>query len=470
MNKPTIALFSAAIAFLGNAHADPPAGDIESIEHFGEFIHECTLPGETRADDVVPRHANCIQLSATRWLVIYSTHGYRGIDDERSIIYQVRRDAPDGAVMKEGFLMRGVAGWKPEGFDPSTLGPGETLYKQHGHMVAFGVPKGALIGSKPAPHANLFVVKWRVAARVLDPKAETLVHRKEAKADARMGQGVEWLQCRLNDREDDIEVLQPVTLMRQKGFETGAAFCSGQVEWINQSFCPAVPVNADCTEWADANHFDGDRVAALKYRFNPQTQHYEWIEMGPLLGAKGKRFFEASLVHLPDGWVLAARGEGESGWSRSRNPWESWPPVTFINDPRVNSPMTVFRCADGVMRLFTGDPAVSPTHNGRDPLYCWDVRADDGFKTGNRREILSTATGKLPIRPASAAKLDFAELFPLHGRTQIVVHGVSTRAFNHPYPNRPGVPIQNAEEKKACGLYYARITYRKAPPAAWKFK
>ncbi len=462
------ATVGAATLSLPRARAGEDA--VESIQHLGEFIHECTLPGETRNNDVVPRHANAIQLSATRWLVIYSTHGYRGVDDERSIIYQVRRDAPDGTVLKEGFLARGIADWKPEGFDLTTLNSHQTIFKQHGHMVAFGVPKGTLISGKPAPNANLFVVKWRVLGRVLDRETDVLGQHLAGPGESRVGQGIEWVQARLNDREDDIELLQPATLLRQKGFETGAAFCSGKVEWMNQSFCPAVPANGDFTEWAEANHFDGERVAALKYRFNAQTHRYEWVEMGPLIGTAGKKFMEASLVHLPAGWVVAGRGNGEVGWARSEDPWASWPALTFTQDPRVNSPMTVFRCADGVVRLFTGDPAVSPTHNGRDPLYCWDVRVEDGFATTNRREIFSSVSGKLPIRAAAAPKLDFGELFPLHGQSQLITHGVSTRAFNHPYPAHPGIPLQNAEEKKACGLYYARLTYRHAPDPMWKFE
>src|SRR5207244_13056432 len=96
----------------------PESVSVEWIKNQGEFIRECTLPGETRRDDVVPRHANAIQLSSARWLVIYSTHGYRGVDDERSIVYQVRRDAPDGAVLKEGFVARGQANWLPAGCKP----------------------------------------------------------------------------------------------------------------------------------------------------------------------------------------------------------------------------------------------------------------------------------------------------------------------------------------------------------------
>jgi hypothetical protein len=454
----------------GAVRAEPPiatAGEIESIEHLGEFIHECTLPGETRRDDVVPRHANAIQLGSARWLVIYSTHGYRGVDDERSIVYQVRRDAPDGAVLKEGFLARGQANWLPAGVPPPP--EGKSYYKQHGHMVAFGVPKGALIGGKPAPNANLFVAKWRVAARLLDVKSDFLDKLNPDLEAFASTKGVEWMQFRLNDREDDIEILQAAGPLRQIGFETGESFCSAKVGWMNQSFCPPVPANGDFTEWADCNHFDGERLAALKYRFHPLTGRYEWVELGPFLGGNGRKLFEASLVHLPGGWMVAGRGDGEVGWARSSDPFSSWSPLVFTKDPPINSPLTVFRCADGVVRLFSGDRAASPTRNGRDPLYCWDVQVDREFAATNRREIFSTASGKLPIRPASQAKLDFCELFPLSGRTQLVVHGVSTRGFNHPYPNRPTIPIQNTEEKNACGLYYARITYRKEVPPVWLF-
>src|SRR4051812_21333419 len=125
-------LFFVSVLFLsGGIHAQEPApatGDIESVEPAGRLIWECTLPGHTRRDDVVPRAANAIQLSATRWMVIYSTRGYRGVDDERSIIYQVRRDAPDGAVLKENFFAQGEMDWKLPGLPP--LAEGNVYYKQ----------------------------------------------------------------------------------------------------------------------------------------------------------------------------------------------------------------------------------------------------------------------------------------------------------------------------------------------------
>ncbi len=241
-----------------------PPGDIESIEHLGPLIHACTLPGETRADGVVPRHANGLQLSRDRWLIVYSTHGYRGVDDERSIVYQIRADAPDGKLIKEGFLSRGRADWQPPDFDPSVLTPDQTVYKQHGHMVSFGVPKGALINGRTPPHAGLFVVKWRVSGRILNRKTEYLEHRKAGPNDGRIGQGVEWVQFRLNAQSDDLEIVQSARLLRQAGHAEGSKFTSAaDVLWMNESFVPAVPFNDTATEWADINHFDGHRLAAM---------------------------------------------------------------------------------------------------------------------------------------------------------------------------------------------------------------
>ena len=75
-----------------------------------------------------------------------------GVDDDRSIVYQLRSGAPDGPVVKEGFLARSINDWEP-------LGDGKKYVRQFGHPVAFGVPKGALIGGKPAAHGNVFVAK-----------------------------------------------------------------------------------------------------------------------------------------------------------------------------------------------------------------------------------------------------------------------------------------------------------------------
>jgi hypothetical protein len=440
--------------------------DIESFQPMGQLVRECSLPGHTRADDVVPRSANCIQLSATRWLICYGTHGYRGVDDERSIIYQVRADAPDGRVLKEGFLVQGVMNWKVPGLPP--LAEGNVYYKQHGHMVAFGVPKGALIGGKPAPNANLFVAKWRCSGRPINPATGFMTFQGLNRA---IGRRVEWAQFRLNDREDDIEFVQPASMLRQKGFETGDAFCSAPVLHMNQSYCEPVAVNAEHTEWADAQQFDANRIAVARYRFNPERHLYEWVEIGPMIGGDPKRaFIEASLVHTPEGWIVAGRGINEIGWATSKEPFQSWSPIEWTNDPPGHVPMCIYLCPDNVVRLFMNDIRSNSTRHIRNPLFFWNVDPANHFAASNRREIFSVATGRLPIRPESHAKIDFPHLFPLHGRRQIVAHGVSMRAMNFPTEGNPDIPIQNAEEKNCAGLYYSVITYRKAPSPLWEFE
>ncbi len=142
---------------------------IRAIEHQGVLIREAGLPGETRAEDIVPAHPNGTQVSRNRWLLVYATRGFRGVDDDLSILYQLRSKTPDGTLVAEGVLAKWIDDWDP-------LGDGNHYVKQHGHPVVFGVPKGALVQGQPAPSANCFVAKWRQCARVLDPDTGHLVH------------------------------------------------------------------------------------------------------------------------------------------------------------------------------------------------------------------------------------------------------------------------------------------------------
>src|SRR6478752_4175150 len=113
---PTLALLLALTVPL------PGAEKGFTLEHGGMFIRDSTLPGERRKDDVHPRCAVCVQLARMRWLIVYTTRGYRGVDDERSVLYQVRRDGPDGPVVKEGFLAQAGANWRREGVPPAPEG------------------------------------------------------------------------------------------------------------------------------------------------------------------------------------------------------------------------------------------------------------------------------------------------------------------------------------------------------------
>lgn len=157
---------------------------IETIEHRGVLIRECPFPGEDRASQTVPAHPNGIQLSVDRWLILYATRKFRGTDDDTSIVYQVRGGTPYGEVLSERLLARSTDAWDPDG-------SGRNRYvKQHGHPVAFGVPRGALIGGRPAPNANLFVLKWRMKARVIDRDRNFLEIPESHRAVAERAAGV----------------------------------------------------------------------------------------------------------------------------------------------------------------------------------------------------------------------------------------------------------------------------------------
>ena len=69
------------------------------------------------------------------------------------------------------------------------------------------------------------------------------------------------------------------------------------------------------------------------------------------------------------------------------------------------------------------------------------------------------------VRP----RIDFAILFPPHGRTQLLAYSVTPRAYNHPYEGTK-IPPATAEDKAASGLYYSRITYSEDVTPMWQFE
>ena len=468
MMKCTITRRSFAGATLA-ASAAGFANPAVEIQHRGVLIRECGVPGETRADDVTPAHPNGIPLSADRWLLVYATRGFRGVDDDLSIMYQLRRGSVDGAVIREGALARTSNDW-----DPYQEGKG--YVKQHGHPVAFGVPKGATVDGKPLPHANHFVAKWRRVARVFDKSRNYVEHATSNQAFRERTMGVQCVQFRLNDREDDIEIVQAPAALRQKGYESGPSFCSAKgIEWMNQSFVEAIPFNRDATEWVDFNHFSNASLAAIKYRFNPARKLYEWVETGPFFAQPGKRLIEGGIARVGRGWVLSARVHDGVGvaWGRTEDPFHHVPAPVLTAAPRANAPLTVYTCADGVLRILTGDSSVSPHKASRDPLYLWDVDPDNGFAVTNRRVVFDTVKAGLPIRKASSPKVDMAKILVAQRGEQFIVHRVSIRSFNHPYVGAKNVlsdiPLANREEKEACAIYYAKLNFGSAAPSFWTY-
>src|SRR5262249_39272479 len=155
--------------------------------------------------------------------------------------------------------------------------------------------------------------------------------------------------------------------------------------------------------------------------FDAQKKAYQWTQSGPL-SAGPLALSEASLVKVGSEWLIAARINGKVqgvAWTRTKNPLETLPELKFVAPPHTNAPLTVFQCADGVPRIFTGDHEASPRRRGRDPLFMWQVNPET-FECTDRRVIFDTVAAKLPFRHAAWPKVDFGRLFPPHGKTQLV--------------------------------------------------
>ena len=438
---------------------------IERIEHRGKLVYECSLPGETRSDDVYPGHPNGIQVSRDRFLLLFATRSYRGVDDALSIIYQVRDGGFDGPVLREGHLAQTRNDWDP-------FNDGSRYVRQHSHVTGFGVPKGALVQGRAAPHENLFAIKWYRTMRIVDPATGFLRSGRDHPELTARTLGVEWVQVRLNDAEDDLEIVQPAQQLRQRGYEQGDAFCSADMGWMNQSMVQAVPFNADCTEWADVNHFDDRRLAALKYRYNPQRGVYEWVEIGPAIGDS---LSEASLAQYRGEWIISARTGGKVAWMRTADPFSASAPVVQFAVPDNNAPLTAYTCPDGVLRLLGGEHSVSPHGSTRNPLYLWDIDPDNGFAASNRREVFDSvkaglpapAVGAVTAGPARGWWFDMAKLLPhAGGPVQLIAHRIVTRSNND--PGHTGHAVTPAE-KAVHGLYYAAVHYAEPLPNPWQF-
>ena len=431
------------------------------------LIGECTLAGERRADDVVPAHPNGIQVSRDRWLLVYATRGFRGVDDDRSIVYQVRRGAPDGPVLKEGMLACADADWDP-------FGDGKKLcFKQHGHPVVFGVPKGARIDGKPAPSAGVFAAKRRIVGRLLDKQRDYL-ERASADPDLQtFTQGVQWVQFRLNAAEDDIEILQPVAALCQKGYEGGPAFFAADVGWMNQTFTPPVPFNRQGTAWADCNHFDKG-IAVLRYTFNPKRGLYEWTALGPVLADRKWDPGEASLARFGDEWVIAARVSSSGvGWVRTGTPLPPCPRALYAKDPPAGGCARPSSARTACCDCSAATPPPRPARTPATPSTAGTSIRPTTSRLPTACAIFDSVQAGLPIRPASQPKVDMCKLLPPLGRTQTVVYRVIPRSLGRPYEGysgKPsGIPIINKEEKECAGIYYSQITYREVAPPLWEF-
>ncbi|MHC4874005.1 MAG: hypothetical protein ACYTFY_19320 [Planctomycetota bacterium] len=423
---------------------------IKKIEYRGKLIHECSIPGETRSEDVFPAHPNGIQLSKNRWLIVCVTRSWRCIDDDRSFVYQLRADKPDGEIITEGIISQSINDW-------DALDDGNKYVRQHGHPVVFGVPKKARIENKLAENNNVFVAKWRACAKgVYDEETGRVDDNHELR---KRTQCVEWCQFRLNDSEDDIEIIKEASRMRENGFEEGERFCYRNIKIMNQGWVQPVPFNAFATEWLDIHHCHEELpgLLPLKYRWNKATGLYEWVETAPVISSQ-LTLFEGSAARTDNSIVIVGRGQGSTGWVGTIDPFKILPSVVYTTDTECCQPVSLYTCADGKLRLFTGNRPVSPYSHARNPLYAIDIDPLT-FKAGDSHQIFDCVKNKV-LPNSTIPRAEMAKLLPHPGgNRQTVIWRVRTKNIGEQYGSLE--PVTD-EMKEAHGIYYAEIVYDKS--------
>ena len=456
---------------------------LTSIETCGRLISDAAIAGERKADGYFPSHISGLLLAHDRWMILYSTRGVRGHDDEHSIMYQIRADCVDGPVLREGVIDQGCDDWEP-------YGDGRKLVRRTFHPMAFGVPEGAIIHGKTPSHAGVFAAQWCVeAAGELDHATGNVNFDAKCALASRQ---VMWSQFRLSASRDDIQWIQPAQRLRQVGYESGDAFCSRvEARSMIQSLVPALPFNDDCTQWAMTNHPDTG-VAAVKFRFNLETGLYEWVETGPAIPTSDQyAFSEGALVRMDDRWIVCvrarrlnaappdwsggtARDRGDTGWAVTDDPFTQMPAPEVVQVPNRQAPVTAFRCADGKLRMFSGDFDYTQKRQRRDPLFCWDVDPDD-FTVSNQQIVFDSVKAGAFVEDGSPEKLGtlrsccFGHVFPhAGGDAQSIAHRLL--CFRYRKGVEPNGPAITSKQFDSFGVYHEKLRYDKSYPAVWEFE
>jgi len=445
-----ILLFSTVLPSTGWAEVN--------IEAKGKFIDDCTLAGEQKQDWLHPSHPFCAQLSADRFLWVYQTRGFSGIDSEHSIIYQLRADQADGPVLKEGFLSKYREDW-------DLNGDGKLYIKSHGHPKVTGVPRGAVdAAGKIYPAENIFLATWYIIPALRDPDTGVV---------DRVGNNLlECVHFRLNSDGSDIEFLDEAPYQfREKGFEKGRAVCSIEPAQagVNQWLIPATPLDDKLTRWADALHFPGG-IATIEIAFDRATKRYQWVRTGEMVTEKVRgKLIEGSLHRLAENdWILGARarghhwGKGAYGfcvaWYRTDDPFKGFGEPSYTKVPSSYCPKPAHLCPDGVLRVMSGHLGGGTTK--RNPLFCWDVDPDNDFAVSKRRTLLDMR-GKIKF-----PMVGFAKLSPVKDNRQVLTIRVTSMAQRQATEKFPAL---TKEELEHCGAYYSVLTYDTPVDDTWQF-
>lgn len=445
-------------------------------------MSDTTIPGQQKKDNAQPGNAVCWQLSQDRFIWTFAIMTYQGTDSTRAIAYQIRRDAPDGPVLSEGLFASASDQW-------DAFGDGNTYFRQQGHAKVFGVPKGAIDkDGKLLPTQNVFFAAWYEIPRAVDRASGLILSGRVKPKGSKVGaaERLVSVQFRLNDVEDNIELLTQPKQLTQKGYESGEAFCSlgTVVTGVNHWYTPEVPFNEDFTQWVDVLHFSTTGLAPVMLEFNPKIGLYEWVRTGKLILHPEGYLIECSLTKHGSHWIASTRSSYKVGtqtvWFKTRDLFgEGLGEPTLMKSPdELQANRSAYVCSDGVLRIFGGRNEISPFGSARNPVYCWDVDPDT-YALGNCRTVLSSSDIALTERLKGATELDTDT--ELAASVALPEKNVKLRMFlSPPFQNRQiattmvkpviaGPPDAEVEAREKFGVHYWYVTYDQDIEDAWQF-
>lgn len=461
---------------IGPVHVTAPG---LRARYLGPLITNTTVPGERKSDRIIPAHpgGGALRVAEDRWIIFFATLNPIGSDCNRSILYQLRADAPDGPVLRECMIDRGIEDWDP--FDR-----GDRYVKSCGMPIAFGVPMGATHKGQPMPNANVFVVKWyrwahlRYGDRILHPS-----HNRDVWPDGlttkQQTLRIEWMQFRLNRERDDIEPITKPCELRQRGYESGEAYCSlGPNLHMNHAMKSPVPEQPDCMDWVSCDTFtsyelgymDHGEVAPVRFSFDAAAGRYFWAHTGQVTRLPGRIIGEASVNKIDNRYIISLRcfeyngRTSETAWIKTDNLFGVWSDPVYSNAPSV--PRISFVCGDGELRLFSNPPAADIKANNdasRATLGCWDVDPDTLHLSRSRVLLDSRMMGWGFNDPV----VDMAKLCPPQGRRQLLLFRAIDRSHT---ANMQTKPTTSPEAFALAGIHAIELTLPEPAADEWAFE
>lgn len=427
-----------------------------SFRYLGPFLAESDVPGESKRDFAIPNYATGMRLSPDRWLVVYDTVDCRGADFWRSVMYQVRAEAPDGRVLRSGIIARLEEIGTP-------FGKRYPCWKGHGNPNVFGVPFPAP-GADPSPADGTVAISWNsrcelwFKGRLIQhspacPWPEDLAPADWYDALSEIGSPRMMRQFRFNPATDDLDPISAAEPSPSNQATRARRDLQGTINWGN-------PVQRDPSglSWLEVlnDPREDSLLTVRRYDFDPASGQFR---MDPRAmehrETPGFQVGEPSLARLgPRDWIVAARCFGNGGKTllyRTPDPLAGLGKAAEL-DTTFGQRM-LYRFADGSVRLTLNHRELSPYKDRRNPLYCFRIDPET-LQAIEKDTVFDSRTAGIPL---AVPFVDHTHLFEPHrsGAQFLTFRMITER---HVW-SREGGPDLTPDEMQAGGIHACEVHF-----------